>query len=332
MSHLDALPERVRALLRSRPTGEFATVSKAGVPIDTPTYVFPQLDLSIFAIATGLAYPAKAERARRDPRVGLTIEGDDDDPVVSIAGRAAVRDADLQANLDRYLRETILLPEISPDTKDWNRIREATYYLTRVIVEVTPARIRWWPNRAAMDRTPAEWSASSAIDFPISDPAPSGNASPAPAWPERPWRHLADRAMARGCPAHLTLCDQDGYPLPFRARRVERTEAGFRLLMPAAVPWRAGPATLSFLGWEIFVGEVAVEAGRHVLNVERALPILPLIENATAVEEPDGEIHRQLMERLRHEAHRRGQPVPTAPETPPLPSDIALLRAGRGPV
>lgn len=332
MNHSDALPERVRALLRMRPTCEYATVSKAGVPIDTPTYILTRPDLATFDIATGLAYPAKAERARRNPRVGLMIEGDDDDPVVSIAGRAAVRDSDLQANLERYLRETILSPEISPQTKDWNRVREATYYLTRILVEVTPAHIRWWPDRASMDRPAAEWRAPSGTVFPASDPAPPGKPSPAPAWPQRPWQDLAARALARGCPACLTLCDDDGYPLPFRAKEVEQTENGFRLRMPLAVPWRAGPATLSFMGWEIFVGTVALEADRHLLTVERALPILPLIENATAVEEPDPAVHRRLMERLLHETQRRGQPIPTVPKVPPRPSEIALLRAGQAPL
>lgn len=327
MSILDALPESVATLLRTRPTGEFATVSMAGVPIDTPTYIVPKPDLSTFAIATGLAYPAKAERARRNPRVGLTIEGEDGDPVVLIAGYAAVRDADLQANLEWYLRETILSPEISPQIKDWRRIREATYYLTRIIVEVTPVQIRWWPSRAATDDAPGEWRAPVGTVFPASDPAPPGRPSPSPSWPQRPWQELAARAMARACPAYLTLGDTEGFPLSIRARRVERTAPGFRMILPKSVPWHNGAATLSFMGWEIFVGEVTVRNGEHFLQVERALPILPLIENTTAVEAPAPQIRQILMQRLQHEVERRGQAIPTVPEEPPAPSEIARLRA-----
>ena len=49
------LPEPVIRVLERAMVAEFATVSGAGVPIDTPTYVFPADDLSSFGVATGLA-------------------------------------------------------------------------------------------------------------------------------------------------------------------------------------------------------------------------------------------------------------------------------------
>ena len=47
------LPAPVVELLGSTLNSEFATVSGAGVPIDTPMFFFPSDDMSVFNVATG---------------------------------------------------------------------------------------------------------------------------------------------------------------------------------------------------------------------------------------------------------------------------------------
>ncbi len=319
--YLQHLPDNVVRLIRTRAIAEYATVSGAGVPIDTPTFFFPSADLQTLDIGTGLAYPAKAERARKNPQVGLLIEGTAEDPVISIAGRAAVRDADLQTNLIRYAAETIFSPNINPDLVDWENTRQhKRYYLTRMLVCIAPAHIRWWKNRAAMDEQPLEWRAAPDTLYPTSDPTPAGKPSEAPQWPQSTWQEMAETALTQKLPAHLTLLDNNGYPLPIRVREYHPHPEGFRLVVPKGAPWSQGKATLSFVGKEIFVGDVSIDGGATLLRVERALPILPLMSGVT----PDAiDI---LMKRMEFEAKRRGQPAPSVPEQPPAPTEGAKLR------
>jgi hypothetical protein len=326
LDYLKDLPDDIAEMLRTQFVAEYATVTGAGVPIDTPTLVHTSADMSTLDIVTGLSYPAKAERARRNPKVGLLFERTPDQPVISVSGIAAVRDSDLQANMNRSIAETVLAPYITGS--DYQTVvRQAVFYFTRVFVAIAPAEIRWWPNAAAMDGPGQVWRAPKGALFPQSDAEAPGKPSPAPGWAIPPWESLADAAVARGGPAHLTLLDADGFPLPFRARTVLRKDGGFTLTLPNAAPWKAGKATLSFEGLETFVGEVTSDGQTFQMQVERALPILPLMDPPTQALTPTPEIRARLMERLEYECQRRGQPVPTMPAQPPAPTEGALRRA-----
>lgn len=328
MSGFHELPEQVFEFLEQGVVSEFATVSQSGVPIDTPTYYFPTDDMELIGVATGLSYPIKAERARRNPRVGLLVEGAADEPVISIRGRAATRDSNLQDNAIRYVAETGFAP-ISFGLP-WSEARKAVWYFTRIIVEVAPERIMWWDDPSAMDGPPKLWSAPADAVFPESDPRPPGRISPSAQWKRRSWQEMAATGIERGSGAHLTLCDADGYPLPFRARSVERVEDGFRLAMPKGLPWSGtGKATLTFEGIETFVGEAMLEGDTTVLKVERALPEHPLMLSPVEVLQPSEEVRGKLMARLEEETRRRGQPIPTLPEEAPAPTRLARLRQRR---
>jgi hypothetical protein len=319
MSILEELPGPVVDLIQSGSKSQYATISAAGVPIDTPVLFFPDEGLRSIDLATGLSYPAKAERARRNPRVGLWIEGGPDEPVISIAGMASVRDSDLQANVDRYLSESAYTLAHNPD---WSLARQAVWYWTRVLVKITPASVVWWDNPAAMNQAPRSWTAPAGTIYPASDAAPPGKASKAARWQEKPWQDLAAQALGRGAPCHLSVIDAEGFPRPVRVRGIALGDAGFALDVAAGVPWAmAGTACLTFGGIESFVGEVSGRPGAAVMmRVERTLPIFPMTQDMTQLWEPADDTRAQLMRRLKEEVERRGQPIPAIPIDRPEPT------------
>ena len=313
---LDGLPADIIDFLSSSSVAQYVTVSAAGIPIDTPVLVFPSEGLRSFDLATGLSYPAKAERARRNPNVALLIEGGPEEPVVAIAGKAAVRDADLQANVDRYLSEAAYT---LPHNPDWALARQAVWYWTRIIVEITPARIFWWDRPAAMDRRPLQWEAPAGIAYPGSDPAPPGAPSEPAKWETPPWRDLAQQALARNGVGHLSLMELDGFPACIRPHSIALSDGGFQLELPKGMPWRAsGKVSLTFDGIESFVGELISES---MMRVDRALPVFPMTIDMTQLWEPVPHTRSELMKRLEHETGRRNQPIPVIPADRPLPTE-----------
>lgn len=328
MNALNALRDEVVVTIEGSIVTEFATVSGAGVPIDTPLYCFPHDDLATIDVATGLSYPAKAERARRNSKVGMLLSGGQDGPVVLVRGRAAVRDSDLQANAVRCIAETGF--DAISYGLPWSEARRAVWYWTRMIIEVTPERVMWWDSPRTMDDSPKVCSPAPDVVFPTSDPAPVGRISSAAGWRLPPWRQLAESRADGSALPHLTICDADGYPLPVQVQSCELTPDGFRMRVPRGVPWTGvGPATVTFFGLETFVGTVVTEGDICSITIDRALPLNPLMENPIEVLQPSDEVKETLLRRLEHEVSRRGQKIPTIPIEQPLPTRLAKVRATR---
>lgn len=320
-------PEETLPLFARAITVEFASLTRQGAPITFPLTPYIGDDERRLDVSTGLTYPAKAERARRNPQVGMLYSdrvgtGLADAPTALVLGLASVRDANLQANTDRYLRLSLAK---SPDAYAGVprfAFRWLGWYFARIWIEVTPVRILWWPG-GDLRQAPREWLAPEGTVAPPSDPAPAGK-QPAP-WRDAPadWRPLAADAAARLGDPILTTVSGDGFPYPMRVARSTITPDGFRLEMPAGLPdgfvARSGPACLTFhthpevfTGQEnhAFVGEVSSDGGALEFRVERALGDWSMVGSRMTAGVSFAAKARTLAPRVREEAARRGQPVP----------------------
>src|ERR687886_732155 len=93
-------PEALVPLFERAITVEYTSLTAAGRPITVPITPYLEADGTTLDVSTGLTYPAKAERARRNPKVSLLFADPVgsrlvDPPVVLVQGLATVRDADL---------------------------------------------------------------------------------------------------------------------------------------------------------------------------------------------------------------------------------------------
>jgi hypothetical protein len=324
------LPEDVADVLATSLYTEFASVTTKGIPLDTPLFAFVEPAGGTIDVATGLAYPAKADRVRRNPKVGLLLEGNGNpgEPVVSVAGFGAVRDADIQANVERYLAETAARLPVTSGGIPWSIVRQAVWYWARIIVQTTPSHIAWWPGVDHLDAEPLRWSAPAGSTFPQSDAPPAGPPTPPSAWPTpADWRPRAHEVLEQGLNGHLTVCDPEGFPLPFRVRDAALVDDGFTLHVPKGAPWTPlGPASLCFSGRGTFVGRVSATADGAHFAVERRLPDLPLMADPAQLWTPQPETKANLMNRLQKELARRGLALPDIPEEPPGPTEGSLVR------
>jgi hypothetical protein len=161
------LPAHVADVMTSSLYTEFASLTRRGVPLDTPLFAFVGPAGDTIDVATGLAYPAKAERVRQNPKVGLLLEGNGDpgEPVVSVSGFGAVRDSDIQSNVVRYLAETSARLAVTSGGMPWSVVRQAVWYWARIIVQTTPQRVAWWPSLDETDAEPMFWEAPASTRF-----------------------------------------------------------------------------------------------------------------------------------------------------------------------
>jgi hypothetical protein len=306
---------------------EYASIKKDGTPITSPVIPFPSENGRTIDVQTGLTYPTKAERARNNPQVCLLYSEPKGSPVerpptVLVYGQATVYDSDLQANTDRYVRMNLTRFQMFRPLPAFI-LRQMIGYLARIWIAVTPLKLLWWPE-GDMEAIPQQWHAPEGTQAPPSDPPPGPLPTPHKpvVAPPTDWRKDIAHAFDRLGTPIITVVDEDGYPVPFRARGGSLGADGVHLDLPSAMPVDArGRACLTFHTLKVrkgemvsnenmsFVGEVSGDGGDALFKVERCLPIFSFRRDPAGVVSLFLGIFR-MGKRLEVEAARRGQSVP----------------------
>ena len=245
------LPSEVQQVFDRFVTTEYTTIDGRGQPITWPVTPYYSPGDECIDVTTGLGYPKKARDAEANPKVALLFSDPtgcalDAPPQVLVQGTARVDDRDLDANRERYARES---PEKLPGTKDMlppKPVRRVLgWYFTRIYVNVRPERVYVWPGGDAsaepelLDTRLEEVRSGHEEEGPAEHVVAAGGDA---AWDDR-----MDELGQRYDSAVLSLVAPDGFPFSARlpitldrgARRVRLSGA------PVGIPFQPGLACLT---------------------------------------------------------------------------------------
>lgn len=152
-----SLPTPVSEVLSGFLCCELTTLTADGAPVTWPAVALYLPDRGQLVLSTSIGFPVKALNLRRDPRVSLlfsdpTGSGLSDPPHVLVQGRAHVSDdvltwgGDLTAH---WARVNTLQPMSRYFTRTPLVRWFMGFYYQRLLIHVTPDRIRWWPTADA---------------------------------------------------------------------------------------------------------------------------------------------------------------------------------------
>ena len=246
------LPDDVQQVFARFVTTEYTTVDRRGHPITWPVTPYYRPGEGAIDVTTGLGYPKKADDARANPHVALlfsdpTGSGLDDPPTVLVQGTAKVDDADLEANRDRYLRES---GEKLPATKRqqppaWLQRRFFSWYFTRIYVYVRPERVFVW--RGGDCTSEPELLGSHLEEVRSGHSEEPQDAHEAPEGGAEAWDDRMHELGARHPTAVLSWVAPDGFPFAARIPiEVDRERRRVRLgADPVGCPIAPGLACLT---------------------------------------------------------------------------------------
>jgi len=245
------LPEQVQRVFERFITTEYTTVDPSGQPITWPVTPYYRLGGECIDITTGLGYPKKAIDAQRNPKVSLLFSDPtgsqiERPPAILVQGPAVVDDADLDANRERYYRESIeKLPAVKEMAPPKFLQGFFGWYYTRLYVHVRPERVYVWPG-SDFSRDPQLFDSrleevrSQHFEEPeVPLPDAAGGSTP---WDDR-LRELGRRYET----AVLSVVAPDGFPMSARVA-IEPDEPAGRIHLrqtPVGIPLTPGLACLT---------------------------------------------------------------------------------------
>jgi hypothetical protein len=246
-----SLPSDVQAVFDRFITTELTTIDRVGQPITWPVTPYYTLGGDSIDVTTGLGYPKKANDARANPLVSLLFSdpsgsGLRDPPAVLVQGSAHVDDRDLEANRDRYARESLeKLPGAAKLHPPEPLRRFLAFYYLRIYIHVLPERVYVWPkgdprSEPVLYGTHMEEVRSGHSEEPERYHAdPGGGAS---AWDPR----LAQLGTMFPTAA-LSIVSPDGFPFAVRIPvHLDEANRWIRLeLEPVGAPLQSGLACLT---------------------------------------------------------------------------------------
>jgi hypothetical protein len=245
------LPDPVQQAFERFVTTEFTTLDSRGQPITWPVTPYYARGGECIDVTTGLGYPKKAVDAQANPKVALlfsdpTGSGLRGAPTVLVQGTATVDDADLDANRERYVRESI---EKLPATKGAQppKIMQGWFgwYYTRLYIKVRPERVYIWAD--------GDWSREPELyDTHLEEVRSGHDEEPEAPPPTEPpggpvWDTRMDSFGGLYDTGVLSLVAPDGFPFSVRVpvsldRRAGRVRIGET---PLGLPLQEGLACLA---------------------------------------------------------------------------------------
>jgi hypothetical protein len=232
-------------------TSELTTVDGFGQPVTWAVVPYYRPGDPCIDVTTGLGFPQKAHDARANPLVALLFSdplgsGLQDPPMVLVQGAAQIDDRDLDANRERYARESFeKLPGVSKLEPPAPLRRLLGWYYTRIYIHVRPERVYVWP-RSDISSEPQLYDAHmEEVRSGHSEEPERYHATPqrgASAWHAR----IAELGT-RYTTAVLSIVCPDGFPFALRVPvHVDEAARWIRIEgAPTAVPFQPGLACLT---------------------------------------------------------------------------------------